>query len=172
MYKALEIYVRSIDSVTIQIGRVIKFAYLALLAVLVLEIVARFAFSKPQPWTLEIVQYILTAFFLIGGGYVFLVKGHIRMDAFFNRWTVKQRAIADVATFFLPAAFLVVLILGGIDSFLYALDVGQASRSQWRFPLAPIKIIMTGGAILLFLQIIAFFIKDLSIIMGKGVRGK
>ena len=169
MYKALEFYVRSVNSISTRISKVVKFFYLGLLAILIVELITRFVFNKPTHWTIESGLFLLTTMYIFGGAYTLLTDRHVRMDAFYERWTVKRKAITDAATLLLGIVFLVVFILAGVTSFLYALEVGQVSPSAWKVPLAPIKIILTAGATLVLLQVIAIFIKNLLIIKGRNI---
>lgn len=169
MYKALEAYVRSVNSISTWISKVVKFFYLGLLVILIVELITRFVFNEPSHWTIESALFVLTTMYIFGGAYTLLEGRHVRMDAFYNRWTAKRKVITDTVTSLLAVAFLVVFILAGFNSFLYALEVGQVSVSAWRVPLAPIKIILTVGATLMLLQVIAIVIKNLLKIKGKTI---
>lgn len=169
MRKALEIYVRYIDSINAWIGKILKFSIFMLIFVLLIEAVRRYIFNAPTPWSLELAQFVLGTYFLIGGGYVLLRGGHVKMDALWSRWSPRTRAMADLATFSLFAVYLIVFILGGIGNAAYSLTFGQHSGTSWGPPLAPIKLITVVGAFLLLLQGVAFFIRDLSILRGKPI---
>jgi TRAP-type mannitol/chloroaromatic compound transport system permease small subunit len=64
--------------------------------------------------------------------------------------------------------YLVVLLAGGISSTAYSLEYGQRNYSAWEPPVAPIKIIMVIGIVLMLLQSIATFFKDIA--RAKGVK--
>ena len=91
------------------------------------------------------------------------------MDSFYNRWSPKKRAVADLATFSLLALYIVVYLMGGIPNAMRAVRVGERSMTMWGPPLAPIKIILVVGAVILLLQGIACFIRDISIVRGKPI---
>jgi len=71
---------------------------------------------------------------------------------------------ASIAVF-----YIVIFIMGGIDSAIYALVRGQITYSPWAPPLAPIKIIFVSGATLMLLQIIANFFRDVAVARGKPI---
>jgi len=64
---------------------------------------------------------------------------------------------------------MVFLLTGGISASKYALKYGQVNYTPWGPPLAPIKIIMTIGILLMLLQVIATFFKDLAKARGKDL---
>jgi len=63
--------------------------------------------------------------------------------------------------------YLVTLVLGGIISLEYSIQYKQKSYSSWAPPVTPIKIIMLFGMLLMILQVIAEFFKDLAKVRGK-----
>lgn len=170
MPKVLICYVRYIDSLSTWLGKTLKFSIFVLIGILLIEAVARYIFNTPTIWAAEMGEFVLGTYFLIGGGYVLLCGTHVRMDAIYNRWSARKKAIADLATFSLIAVYLITLVLGGSRIAATALMSGQHASTQWGPPLAPIKTIVVVGAVLLLLQAVAFFIRDLAIIRGKPIQ--
>ncbi len=64
---------------------------------------------------------------------------------------------------------MVFLLGGGISSIKYAVKYGQVNYTPWGPPLAPIKIVMTIGIVLMLLQVIATFFKDVALARGKPI---
>lgn len=115
-------------------------------------------------------QFTMAAYYLLGGGYSMILKSHVRMDIFYSRWSPKKQGLADAITSFFLIFYLVVLLIGAISSTQYALEYGQKNYSSWAPPLAPIKVIMTIGIMLMLLQALATFFKDVAKIKGEEIR--
>jgi len=62
-----------------------------------------------------------------------------------------------------------VLLWGGIDSTVYALDYGERRSGLWRPYMAPIKIVMCVGIVLMLLQCTAFLIRDIAKVRGHDI---
>jgi TRAP-type mannitol/chloroaromatic compound transport system permease small subunit len=77
--------------------------------------------------------------------------------------------MTDAITAFFLIFYLVFLLYGGISSIEYAVRYGQVNYTPWAPPLAPIKIIMTIGIVLMLLQTIATFFKDLAKTRGEKI---
>ena len=167
MPKAVTIYVRYVDAVNRVIGRFAMYLIFAMLGVLLLSSTSRTFFGVSHIWTVEMAQFFLAAYYLLGGGYSMQLDSHVRMDLFYSRWSAKTRALADALTAGLLIFYLAVLLIGGISSTEYALSYGQKNYSSWAPPLAPIKIIMTIGITLMLLQVIAVFFQDLAKARGE-----
>jgi TRAP-type mannitol/chloroaromatic compound transport system permease small subunit len=59
--------------------------------------------------------------------------------------------------------------MGGISGIIYAVRYGQVNYTPWAPPLAPIKIIMVIGILLMLLQVIATFFKDVAKFRGETI---
>ncbi len=170
MPKAVKIYVRSVDAVSTVVGKFSMYLVFVMMGILLFESVSRAIFNSPHIWVVEVAQFTMAAYYLLGGGYSMLLKGHVRMDLLYGQWSPKKQAIADVITAFFLIFYLVVLLYGAMSSIEYALMYGQRNYTPWAPPLAPIKIIMALGIILMLLQTIATFFKDLAKVKGEEIR--
>jgi TRAP-type mannitol/chloroaromatic compound transport system permease small subunit len=162
-------YVRWVEAVNRIVGRVAMYLLVVMIAVLLHSAVMRTGFNRPPLWTVEVGQFLLAAYYLLGGAYTLQLDAHVRMDLLYSRWTPKGRAFADTITAVCLIGYLAVLLWGGVSSTAYALEYGQKAASSWRPPLAPIKIVMTLGILLMTLQAIAFFCRDLATVRGRPI---
>lgn len=167
MPEAIKTYVRTVEAVNRVVGRLAMYLIFAMMGVLLLSSTSRTFFSTSQVWTVEVAQFLMAAYYLLGGGYSMQLDSHVRMDLAYSRWSTRRRALADALTAVFLISYLVVLLMGGISSTQYALEYGQKNYSSWAPPLAPIKIIMCIGIVLMLLQVIAVFFKDLATARGK-----
>jgi TRAP-type mannitol/chloroaromatic compound transport system permease small subunit len=138
--------------------------------VLLFESISRTIFNKPHIWVVEMAQFIMASYYLLGGGYSMILKGHVRMDLLYGRWSARRQALSDAFTSALLLLYMVFLLLGGISGIKYAVKYGQKNYTPWGPPVAPIKIIMTIGIFLMLLQVIATFFKDLAKARGKDLE--
>ncbi len=170
MSKALATYVRSITLVNLKIGKVVVWAIWVLIGLLLHEAFSRYVLNAPHAWSQEIETYVFIFFGFVGGGYVLLRGGHVRMDALYSRWSARRQAITDVITFCFAAVYLGLVIYRGIPYVINSIIANERSPSAALTPLAPVKTFIVIGAMMVFLQLIAFFIKDIYIIRGKTVK--
>lgn len=138
-----------------------------MMGILLFSSASRTFFGISHIWIVEMAQFVMTAYYLLGGGYSMQLDSHVRMDLLYSRWSPRGQALADILTSGFLIFFLVVLLVGGISSTEYALTYGQKNYSSWAPPLAPIKIIMTTGIALMLLQAIAVFFKDVAKARGE-----
>jgi TRAP-type mannitol/chloroaromatic compound transport system permease small subunit len=167
MPKPIRTYVRCVEAVNRVIGRLAMYLIFAMMGVLLFSSGSRTFFNTSHIWVVETAQFMLAAYYLLGGGYSLQLDSHVRMDLLYSRWSPRTRALVDALTIGFLIFYLVFLLVGGISSTQYALEYGQKNYSSWAPPLAPIKIIMTIGIALMLLQAIATFFKDLAQARGE-----
>ena len=168
MPKAVKTYVRWIDATNRVVGRVAMYMVFAMMGLLLYSSVTKFIFV-PAIWTLEMAQFSMAAYYLLGGGYSMQLDAHVRMDLLYGRLSSKSKGFTDSITAFCLIFYLVILLYGGINSTEYALYYGERSFSSWAPPMAPIKIIMLIGITLMLLQAFATFFKDLARTRGLSL---
>lgn len=169
MPAAIRLYVRHVDGASHAVGRFAMYLIFAMLGILLYSSISRTVFDVPLIWVVEMAQFAMAAYYILGGAYAMQLDSHVRMDLLYARWSPRTRAIIDVVTSVFLLFYLVVLIVGALSSTIYALEYGQTNYSTWAPPLAPIKIIMTAGIALVVLQAIAMVFKDLATATGRSL---
>ncbi len=191
-------YVRVVDAVNYRLGRVIMYGIFFMIAVLLWSSISK-TFFLPSLWTLEIAQFAMVAYYILGGPYSIQLGSNVRMDLFYGEWTDRRKAQVDAITVLLLIFYLGVLLYGSIDSAAYSMGyfgsepwaffkdlvvglftggitgsqdvLGHLERSPtaWRPYLWPIKSVMIIGFFLMLLQAISELFKDIAKIKGFDI---
>jgi len=166
MRKGIRAFVRVVDAFNRRVGRFAMYLIFAMLAVLLYSSISK-TFFTPSIWTLESAQFLMVAYFLLGGAYSMQLDAHVRMDLAYSHWSPRTRAVVDAITVLMLIFYLVMLLIGGISSTEYAIEYKETSYSAWSPYMAPIKIVMCFGIALMLLQAIATFFKDFYAARGE-----
>ncbi|MBL9075257.1 TRAP transporter small permease subunit [Tabrizicola sp.] len=161
-------FVRLVEAVNYAVGRFAMYMLFVLAGVLLWSIVGK-ALGQPPLWTQEMAQFAMVGYFVLGGAYSLQLGSNVRMDLLYGRWSPRSQAAVDAVTVFAMIFFLGVILWGGIESTIYSFEVGERSRSVWRPYMAPIKIVICIGVILMILQSLAFLIRDLARLRGEDI---
>ena len=170
MIRAAKTYVKYIDATSRFVGKVVMYLIFVMMGILLYDTIMRTVFGRPNIWAVELTQFFMAAYYLLGGGFTLLVGGHVRMDLFYSRWTKKGKAIADVITFVPLLIYMIILLWGGVQGIQYAIQYKQVTYSAWAPQVTPIKLFMVAGIFLMFLQVISELIKDIADIQGENLR--
>lgn len=167
--RALRAYVTAVDRLNYGIGRAVMFGIFALMGVLLWSTVSKVLFT-PSLWTLEMAQFLMVGYYVLGGPYAMQMGADVRMDLIYGELGPRRKAWTDAFTIFVLLAYLGVLLWGGIESTLYSLDYGgERSSSAWRPYLWPVKVAICAGLVLMMLQALAEFGRDV-IFLSTGER--
>ncbi len=180
-------YIRWVDTFNYYVGRFIMYGIFAMMAVLLWSTISKFS-DQPSLWTLEVAQFSMIAYFFLGGPYAIQMGSHVRMDLFYENWSVRRKAATDAIMVLCLITYLGVLLWGGLSSTAYSLghfgsnpvgffadlatgekSVGTLERSRtiWRPYLWPIKSVMCFGIILMLLQATSELCKDILRLRGE-----
>jgi len=190
MRELMRAYVRAIDRMNRAIGRVTMYLIFVLMGVLLWSSVSK-TFLTPSLWTLETAQFVMVAYYVLGGPYSIQLGSAVRMDLFYGDWSTRRKAQVDAITVLFLMFYLGVLFYGAVSSTAYALGyfgtepfaffgglfmalvtdgIGGAqdklgflevSPTAWRPPLWPIKTVLCLGVFFMLLQCLAELFRDL-----------
>ena len=162
-------YVKYVDYASTKFGRLSMYLIFLMIGTLLLGAITRNILDIPLSWTVEMAQFTITAYYILGGPYSMQTDDHVRMDLIYGLYSDKTKAKIDVFTNIFLLVYLIVLLIGAISSTQYAIEYGQRKFSQWNPSMIPIKLIMTFGIFLMILQTISTFFKDLAKSRGDSI---
>ena len=165
----IKYYVKFIDGLTKTVGHFTMYLVFVMMAILVLSFVTRNIINLPMIWIIEMAQFIMTAYYILGGGYSLMTNDHVRMDLVYSKLSERNQARMDLFTSVFLVFYLVCLLIGSYSSLIYTLDTNQRLFTAWAPYVWPIKSIMLFGILLMLLQSISTFFKDLAKVIGRTI---
>ena len=169
MPSIIKYYVNTIDYISLKTGRATMYLVFVMMFILILSFVTRNIINIPLIWIFEMAQFVMTGYYLLGGGYSMLTDDHVRMDLIYSKLKDKTKALLDSLTSVFLIFYLVVLLIGSISSLTYTLETNQRLFTAWAPYVWPIKSIMTFGILLMLLQSIAIFFKDIAKVLDREI---
>lgn len=121
------------------------------------EVVVRYAFNSPTPWSLDVSYIMYGTLFMVGGAYTLSRNGHVRGDFLYRLWKPQTQAKLDLLLyilFFFPGV--TALVLSGWKYSSRSWGYTEVSvNSPAGIPIFQFKSILVLAGILLFVQGIA-----------------
>jgi TRAP-type mannitol/chloroaromatic compound transport system permease small subunit len=173
----------AVEKTNIFIGKVMVCVLGLAVLVISFEVGMRYLFGRPTNWGHESMVLLLAILYVILGGYCHYYRAHVRVDVFYSSRSPRTRAVLDVTTslffFFYAVTFTYTswnfywssqTMLGG--GTIFGIDVpGEMSFTDWGPPLYGVKFMMPLGGLLLLLQGLVWFIRDLHMAAtGRDMR--
>ncbi len=155
-------YVRVVDYLSTRFGRIAMYLIFLMIGTLLLDAVTRNMLNIPLFWCVELAQFTLAAYYIMGGPYSMQLESHVRMDLLYDRLSERNKARMDSFTAIFLVVYLIVLLIGCLSSTIYSIETNQRLFSMWNPSVVPIKLIMLFGIFLMLLQALSTFFKDLA----------
>ncbi len=155
-------YVRVVDYLSTRFGRIAMYLIFLMIGTLLLDAVTRNMLNIPLFWCVELAQFTLAAYYIMGGPYSMQLESHVRMDLLYDRLSERNKARMDSFTAIFLVVYLIVLLIGCLSSTIYSIETNQRLFSMWNPSVIPIKLIMLFGIFLMLLQALSTFFKDLA----------
>lgn len=138
----------------------------------VYDVAARYLFNAPTQWAYEVGYMMMGAHALLGMAYTLREGGHIRIDAFTQRFSQTTKALVDLVGYLVFVLPCLVWITWSLWSYwTKALASNELSgQSAWNPVIWPFKLVFFVAFLLLVLQIVAEVIKAILYLSGKRAR--
>jgi TRAP-type mannitol/chloroaromatic compound transport system permease small subunit len=158
---ALRSAVRFVDRLNEKVGYIVGLSLLGLILLVCYEVFLRYVVKAPTTWGNEMISFIFAGYIMLGGGYTLLKRDHVAMDILYARWSPRKQATVDVVTGVFMLLFCWVMFEQTYIMAKEALETGQRAGSDWSPYLFPVMVSLPIGSLLLLLQALARFARDL-----------
>ena len=152
--KTLRKIVSTLDAISENIGRVIAWLTLGMVMVMFVVVVLRYAFDTGWIALQELVTYLHALVFMLGASYTLRHDEHVRVDIFYQGWTVATRAKVNLlGTLLLLMPLTAVIFWLSVDYVIDAWRVTEGSRQTGGLPFTYLlKTVIPVTAAMLFVQ--------------------
>jgi TRAP-type mannitol/chloroaromatic compound transport system permease small subunit len=134
-----------------------RIAIIVLLALMLYEVIARYAFDSPTIWGSDLATMASAAIFLLGAAVTLREGGHIRIDFLAARWSLPAQNLINAAVLlalFFPCIFLLASVAW--QDALDALRTGEIDLAMaWKVPIWPFRALIASALTVLLLQTLA-----------------
>ena len=163
---------RFVDGMTSRLGRFISWLTLCMVLIGAYNAIARYLgrfiqFNLSSNLYLELQWYLFSLIFLLGAAYALKEDAHVRVDVLYGRLRRKAKAKINVigsALMLLP--FCVFVLWVSWPSIRNSWIVREGSPDPSGLPRYPIKAVIIVAFVLLVLQGISQFLKDVAVLRG------
>ena len=150
-----------VDNVSQWSGRIIAPLILAMMAIVLYEVVARFIFGQPTKWAHETSAWLWGAMFILGGGYCLLEKKMVNVDIVVSHFPPRGKAAIEAFSFLALLVCCGTLIWYGSMQAWHSIEIQEHSQTVFGPPLYPMRALIPIGAFLILIQGLSKFINDI-----------
>ncbi len=168
----LEKTIQIINTINQKLGKWISWLSLALVILVCLIVAMRYLMDYTIIWMDELSRYFFAYLFLYGAGYTFQKDRHVRVDVFYDKWTIKRKAWINLiggVLFLIP--WCVILVQVGWHYTVIAFNMNESSSQAGGLPaLYLMKSAIFLGIFFLLLQGIASVLSAFLILTSKTAQ--
>lgn len=155
------------DGLSEFVGRAISWLTLAMIAVLMLEIIARYFLNAPTIWAHETSTMLYGAFCMLAGAYTLRHRGHVRSEVLYGLLNKRGKAFFDTIIFAIGLVVLGVFFKMAVGFAADSWAVREYSnKSIWQPAIYPIKTVIPVAVGLVILQNIAELLRSVLTLLG------
>ncbi len=167
MNRILDRFLAIVDATNTWVGKGVSLTIPLIMLIVSFEVIMRYVFRAPTIWAWDINVQLFAALVFLGGGYTLLEKGHVSIDIFYDRLSVRKKAVLDLVTAPVFFIFFIVLVweLGSMT--LDSIEEREVLSTILAPPIYPLKIVVTIGTFFFLMQGVAKFIRDLRTVFNK-----
>jgi len=162
---------RAIDNTNEWAGKTVAWLLVPMVFITVFEVVMRYIFSMPTWWAWDLNRQLQGAVVVMGIGYALLHDNHVRVDVLITRLSPRKRLWVEVIVYPVLIVFIGILIYRLIPYTWMSLRVLEHYTSAWSPIIYPLKTLMTLGFIMLLLQALAIWTRDVISLRSPGGAG-
>ncbi|MCX5822749.1 MAG: TRAP transporter small permease subunit [Deltaproteobacteria bacterium] len=150
-----------IDKLNEWTGEMAAWLILPMCFIVTYDVILRYAFNSPTIWAWDINTQLLGAMVALGGAYALLHDGHVGVDVILVLLSRKKRIVVELVTslfFFLGSG---VLLWNGLEQAAISVKTMEVDYTYFAPPVYPLKVLIAVGFLLLFLEGISKFIRNI-----------
>ena len=161
--------VNGIHKLNEQIGRITAWLTAVLVLLVCFNVVYRYLLNENLNWLKELEWHVFALIFLFGAAYTLLHDDHVRVDVFYDRFGIQDKALVNFwgsLIFLVPWTILLIWVSWHYAMESFAIREGSpepGGLGAWY----PIKFALPLGMFLLFLQAVALLLDSWLILRDR-----
>lgn len=162
-------FIRIVNKVNESMMWVVGTLMLLMGILLFYAVVMRYFFEKPPIWSFDLTGWFTGLAAFLGGGYALLKGAHVRVDIFYEKFSLRTRSWIDAITSVFLFLIVIVLVWKGMEQVISNYQAGSISTTGLNIYVWIKWVMMPLGGLLLGLQAIVNLLNDIYTIV-KGER--
>ena len=145
---------RAWDALLVAIGYLTAVSAGLLTLAVVYEVIARYFFSSPTNWVVDLTEYGLVYITFFCAVWVLHRSAHIRMDLLVNHLGPRQQLLLDGVVSLVAAAVMAVFVWKGTELTWDAYVRGDAMLKSWMVPVWPVRLPIPIASLLMLVELL------------------
>lgn len=161
-----------LDNFTDMTGRALAWLNIAMVLLMAAVVIMRYLFNVSSIFMQEGVMYLHATVFLLASAYTLRHNGHVRVDIFYQRLSMRGKAVVDLlGTLFLLMPVVLFIGLSSLDYVSRSWAIMETSPETSGIPAVfLLKSLIPAMALLLIIQGVAEILRNIAILTGALIQ--
>lgn len=162
----LKLLIKVINFTTATIAQVASYIIFLLILTLTYEVAARYGFNAPTQWSYDLTYFLASIILIFGMAYTWQEKGHVAVDLISSM--LPRRVTAAIHVFFILVLFFFCwfnILRAMLPHLQSSWALKERSMTGYMPIVYPYKTWISAGVLLLLLQGVVEFIKELRVLL-------
>lgn len=156
---------RWVDHANIAIGKAVSYLVWIGMAIIVIEVIGRYAFNSPSVWAPGYTQRVFAAYFILIGAFTLIKGGHVRVDLALNTRSERWNALTDLLNYAVLVIWTGAMTYEAWYLFIDAWEFNERDDSALRHPMWPVNLSLLLGVLFITVQGIVGAIRSLILLI-------
>ena len=161
-------FCHAIDVINDWVGRLTSALFIPLTFIVFLEVTLRYFFNRPTIWAWDVIIQLAAVIAVLAAGYNLARREHVMIDIVVGRFPPRTRAIIDLVSGLVFFMAIGVVAWYAVKISVWSVRIQEGFTGVWEPPFYQVRVLIAIGVILLLLQGIVKFIRDLNIVIRRS----
>lgn len=161
MPKPIKVFIDFVTTPNLWVFRSATLLMFIIVPVMLFAVTARYVFSSPSAWAMELALMLFGPYFLMIGPYLLHERGHVNLDLVQHAVGPGVRRILELINYPIIIAFAGILLVYAVPFAVQSFEYRETSYSSWNPPIWPVKLFVPLALVLLGLQATAEWLRTL-----------
>ncbi|WP_156289710.1 TRAP transporter small permease subunit [Oceanobacillus salinisoli] len=148
---------------------IVGFMLLIMGILLFYAVIMRYFFNNSPSWSFDLTGLLTGYAAFLGGGYALLQGAHVRVDIFYEKFSLRTQSLSNIISSTLLFLLVIVLVWKGMEEVLTNYQNNTIASTGLNIPVWIKWVMLPLGGVLLGIQAIAHLIQDFYVVI-KGKR--
>lgn len=153
-----------------KVSQISSWSLILLIFIMAYEVIARYIFNSPTRWSYEMSYFLSSFFIMMSMAYTLQTKNHVSIDIIYNKFSERNKIILSLIftiVFFFPMWTLISYYM--VPQVIHSFQTSEkSSYGSWLPVIWPFKAWILFGLLMLLLQGLVEFIRDLHRLFSGG----
>lgn len=162
----MEKIMRAIDKINETASNAACLLFAPLSVISTYEVFKRYVLNRPTTWVWDVAVHLFALIVVFGAGNTLLKRGHVVMDVLITRLSRRTRLVLNLIAYLFFIFAIGIMVWQSAIFAWRSVEIGERTSTLLGLVVYPLKICIFFGIVLLWLEGVVLFVRDIRSFMN------